>query len=164
MRIPLCIAVVLMAAIAACTATQPPAAAAPPADAPLMPLPPGASGKISPEMVGKVSPIPAMMASGEDWTLDMQGTQGMDHHAVLQLSRGPLRLEGTLTFRETITRDGISSMRLDGRLESAEGVANAIVVVDNAPCKDREGNIVPHTIRILLGRQELQGCAQVAVY
>ncbi len=122
------------------------------------------AGKISPNMVGTLSPIPAMIASGEGWTLKMQGKQGMEHNAILIFEKDMKRFEGMVTFRETSERAGVRWMRLDGELHHAQGKANLSMMVGSEPCTDREGRQTRHTIRFVLGREEHIGCADIAMY
>ncbi len=160
-------AVAFAVLVSGCSAAPPPSTLAGGAkDPPAQPAPPTAkrSAKISPEMVGTVSPIPAMIANGEGWTFEMQGQQGMAHHAVLTFGKDTKRFEGTVTFRESSERAGVRWMRLDGELHHAQGKANILIMVGNEPCKDREGRQTRHTIRFVLGREEYVGCADLAMY
>jgi hypothetical protein len=160
--------------IAGCSAVPPPAARAGGAKDPPEPSLPAPTAKhaakISPDMVGTLSPIPAMMAHGEGWTFEMQGTQGMEHHAVLLFQNGNKRFEGTLVFRDSTQQargahqQDIRWMRFDGELSNDAGNTRTTLMVGDEACTDREGRTTRHTLRFVLGREEFVGCADLAMY
>jgi hypothetical protein len=161
-----------LVALVACSAAAPPKAVAGGGKTPMAQAATSGSksgdskpaGKISAEMAGKLSPIPAMMASGEDWTFEMRGTQGMEHHASLLFQGGAKRLEGTVTYRETNEHAGVRWMRFDGTLRNERGDAAFAMTVGEQACKGRDGRQLGHTVRFVLGRTEYAGCADVAMY
>lgn len=158
-------AIAFAALITSCSAAPPPSMLAGGAKEPPAPPPTAKrSAKISPDMVGTVSPIPAMIASGEGWTFEMQGKQGMEHRAVLLFQKGTKRFEGTMTFRESNERAGVRWMHFDGDLSNEAGAVRTMLMVGNEPCTDREGRSTRHTLRFVLGREEYIGCADLAMY
>ncbi|MEQ1513266.1 MAG: hypothetical protein ABL934_11390 [Lysobacteraceae bacterium] len=171
MRIPSCTAVVLMAAITACSATQPPAAAAPPADAPQIPLPPpGASGKLSPEMVGKVSPVPAFMGLGEHFRIDIQSEggespNGLRHHVQLTWGTGTQEAEGTLFYRDIRGPSRGAPIALDGTLDTAKGKKTIRIEILTEPCTDDADVAHPQKVTVMVqGEAAMRGCGDLAVY
>jgi hypothetical protein len=171
MRIQIVTAVLaLIAAITACSATQPPAAA-PPADLPkaLLP-PPGASGKISADMVNKVSPVPAFMGLGEHFNIRIQSeggetADGLRHNVHLVWGMGSDSAEGTLFFRGTPGPSRGAPIALDGTLDTATGRKAIRVEIVTEPCIDDADVAHPQRVSITLqGESKMNGCGDLAVY
>jgi hypothetical protein len=170
MRIPTCTAAVLMAAMTACSATQPPAAAAPPADPPQMRPPAGASGKLSPEMVGRVSPVPAFMGLGEHFNIQIQSEggdspTGLRHRVALAWGTGTHEAEGTLFYRDTPGPSHGAPIALDGTLDTAKGSKTIRVEIVTEPCTDEADVTHPQQVTITVqGETPMHGCGELAVY
>lgn len=177
MRIRTTFAVLLMMTLSACSATTPTEAAAPPpatagvASGP----PPGASGKISPGMVGKVSPVPAFMGLGEHFNIEIQSqggqtAEGMRHRVHLIWGMGTHDAEGTLFYRSTPDRSTPGPARgapiaLDGTLETAQGRKTIRVDILTEACTDDADRAHPQRVKIALqGEADMHGCGDLAVY
>lgn len=155
--------------LAACTATAPTEAAAP--DPMPAGLPPGASGKLSPEMVGKVSPVPAFMGLGEHFRIDIQSDGGQTpdgyrHRVQLTWGTGTRQAEGTLFYRGTTgTSSRGAPIALDGTLDTTAGKKTIRVEIATEFCTDEAD--VAHTQRVAVtvqGEAVMHGCGDLAVY
>ncbi|NOT88065.1 MAG: hypothetical protein HOP03_07775 [Lysobacter sp.] len=171
MRIPTCTAVVLIAALTACTATQPQAAAAPPTDPPqASPPPPGASGKISADMVDKVSPVAAFRGLGEHFNIEIQSeggptADGLRHRVHLAWGMGTHEADGTLFYRDTPGPARGAPIALDGTLDTAKGKQAIRVEIVTAACTDDADVVHPQRVKIALqGESAMAGCGDLAVY
>jgi hypothetical protein len=171
MRIPTCTAVVLIAALTACTATQPQAAAAPLADPPQASLPPpGASGKISADMVDKVSPVPAFMGLGEHFNIEIQSeggptVEGLRHRVHLVWGMGTYEADGTLFYRGTPGPSRGVPIALDGTLDTVKGKQVIRVEIVTEACTDDADMSHPQRVKIVLGTEaQMHGCGDLAVY
>jgi hypothetical protein len=170
MRMPrnmLVLALAATAVLAACTATTPTEAAAP--DAPPSGPPPGASGKLSPEMVGKVSPVPAFMGQGEHlgkrWMIHIRSEGQMRHSVELIWTREHLRREGTLFYRDTPGPSRGAPIALDGTLDTATGKQMILVEIATEACTDDATAAFPQRVKITLqGETGMSGCGELAVY
>lgn len=171
MRIPTCTAVVLIAALTACTATPPQAAAAPPADPPQAALPPpGASGKLSADMVGKVSPVPAFMGLGEHFNIEIQGeggptAEGLRHRVHLVWGMGAYEADGALFYRGTPGPSRGAPIALDGTLDTAKGKQAIRVEIVTEACTDDADVAHPQRVTVTVqGESVMRGCGDLAVY
>lgn len=171
MRIPTCTAVVLIAALTACTATPPQAAAAPPADPPQAALPPpGASGKLSADMVGKVSPVPAFMGLGEHFNIEIQGeggptAEGLRHRVHLVWGMGAYEADGALFYRGTPGPSRGAPIALDGTLDTAKGKQAIRVEIATEACTDDADVAHPQRVTVTVqGEPVMRGCGDLAVY
>ncbi len=163
----------LATTLAACSATTPTDTAATPsapADAPTSGPPAGASGKISPGMVGKVSPVPAFMGLGEHFNIEIQSeggqtAEGMPHRVHLVWGMGTYDAEGTLFYRSTPGPSRGASIALDGTLETANGQKTIRVEIVTEPCTDDDDRAHPQRVTIVLqGEADMHGCGDLAVY
>jgi hypothetical protein len=154
--------------LAACTATAPTEAAAPDA-APSGP-PPGASGKLSPEMVGKVSPVPAFMGLGEHFNIQIQSeggdsANGLRHRVHLVWGTGTREAEGTLVYRGTPGPAHGAPIALDGTLETATGKKTIRVEIVTEACTDDADVAHPQRVTVAVqGETAMRGCGELAVY
>ena len=171
MRIPTCTAVVLIAALTACTATQPQAAAAPPADLPQASLPPpGASAKISAEMADKVSPVAAFKGLGEHFNIEIQSeggptAEGLRHRVHLVWGMGTYEADGTLFYRGTPGPSRGAPIALDGTLDTAKGKQAIRVEIDTEACTDDADIAHPQRVTVTMqGEPVMRGCGDLAVY
>jgi hypothetical protein len=152
--------------LAACTATTPTEAAAP--DAPTPGPPPGASGKLSAQMVDKVSPVPAFMGRGQYFKIDIQseGSQtpeGLRHH--VQLVWGTREAEGTLLYRGTPGPSRGAPIALDGTLDTATGKQTIRVEIVTEACTDETHAARPQRVTVTVqGQAAMRGCGELAVY
>lgn len=171
MRIPNCTAVVLIAALTACTATQPQAAPAPLADPPQASLPPpGASGKISADMVDKVSPVAAFRGLGEHFNIEIQSeggptAEGLRHRVHVVWGMGSYEAEGTLFYRGTPGPSRGAPIALDGTLDTAKGKQAIRVEIDTEACTDDADIAHPQRVTVTVqGEPLMRGCGDLAVY
>jgi hypothetical protein len=171
MRIPTGTAAMLMVAMTACSATQPTAATAPSADSPQATLPPpGASAKLSPDMVGKVSPVPAFMGQGEHFRIQIQSeggesADGLRHRVHLVWGMGSDDARGTLFYRGAPGPSRGAPIALDGSLVTAKGSRTIRVEIATEPCIDDADVAHPQRVNITLqGEIKMTGCGELAVY
>ena len=154
--------------LAACSATTPTEAAAPEA-VPSVP-PPGASGKLSPDMVDKVSPVPAFMGLGEHFNIEIksqgeQSTGGMRHHVRLVRGTGSEQAEGMLYYRGTPGPSRGAPIVLAGNLDTAQGSKTVRVEIFTEACTDDADVAHPQRVKIVLqGETDMNGCGDLAVY
>ena len=154
--------------LAACTATAPTEAAAPDP----MPAgpPPGASGKLSPEMVGKVSPVPAFMGLGEHFRIDIQSDGGQTpdgyrHRVQLTWGTGTRQAEGTLFYRSTGASSRGAPIALDGTLDTTAGKKTIRVEIATEACTDEADVAHPQRVSVTVqGEAVMHGCGDLAVY
>lgn len=183
MRIRTTVAILLLMLLTACSAATPTDAAAPgtatpdaatPAVAGTAP-PPGAAGKISPDMVGKVSPVPAFKGLGEHFNIEIQSlgertAEGMRHSVRLVWGMGTYQGEGTLFYRNAPDRSMPGPARgapilLDGTLETAQGPKTIRVEITTEACTDDADRPHPQRVTVALqGETGMQGCGDLAVY
>lgn len=162
---PLAIASILavLAPLAACTAAAP-------ADAkeasPLAPSGGKPAGKISPEMVGRLSPIPAFKGQGDGWRVEIRALDATQHHVALQwpasgeTATGTARYDGPLN----VAREA-GPLILNGALERGGAKRPLRVEIRAQACVDRDGIARPHTIAIAIGAEPpLHGCGDLAMY
>ncbi len=185
MRIRTTVAMLLMMLLTACSAatqtdaaapvTAVPETATPNASTPAAGPPPGAAGKISPDMVGKVSPVPAFMGLGEHFHIEIQSlgeqtAEGMRHRVHLVWGMGTHEAEGTLFYRSAPDRSMPGPARgapilLDGTLETAQGPKSLRVDIITEACTDDADRPHPQRVTIALqGETGMQGCGDLAVY
>lgn len=158
--------------LAACSTPEPtapatppaPAAAAAPADAPTAP-PPGASGKLSPEMVATVSPVPAFRGLGEHFNIQITSAGEMRHTVALTWGTGTRQADGEVFWRGAPGPKHDGPIALDGTL-MVDGMARRIdVEITAGACTDEADQ--PHTHRVVVkvdGEGTLNGCGDLAVY
>ena len=169
MRIPTGTAAMLMVALTACSATQPTAATAPTADPQEAP-PPGASAKLSPEMVGKVSPVPAFMGQGEHFRIQIQSeggapADGLRHRVHLVWGMGSNDAKGTLFYRGAPGPSRGAPIALDGTLDTAKGSRTIRVEIATEPCIDDADVAHPQRVNVTVqGETRMTGCGELAVY
>lgn len=168
-------AALLISILAACSATTPTDAvatetAAPEASAAASGPPPGAAGKISPDMVGKVSPVPAFMGLGEHFNIDIQSQgeqtpEGMRHSVRLVWGMGTYEGEGTLFYRSAPGPARGAPILLDGTLQTAQGPKTLRVEIVTEACTDDADRPHPQRVTVALqGETGMQGCGDLAVY
>lgn len=146
--------------LAACTATTPTEAAAPP---------PGASGKLSPEMVDKVSPVPAFMGQGEHlgkrWTIHIRSEGQMRHSVELTWTEARIRSDGALFYRGTPGPSRGAPIVLDGTVDTAQGTKAIRVDILTESCTDDADVAHPQRVTVTLqGEAAMRGCGELAVY
>ncbi len=149
--------------LAACSATAPTEAAAPAGP------PPGASGKLSPEMVGTVSPVPAFMGQGEHlgkpWTIHLRSEGQMRHSVQLIWKKEHIRRYGDIFYRGTPGPSRGAPIALDGTLDTRQGRKAIHIDITTAPCIDDADVTHPQRVKISVqGEADLQGCGELAVY
>lgn len=176
-------ATLLMSVLVACSAATPTDATAPdaaatesaapdastPAVASAGP-PPGAAGKISPDMVGKVSPVPAFKGLGEHFNIEIQSQgeqtpEGMRHSVRLVWGMGTYEGEGTLFYRSAPGPARGAPILLDGTLQTAQGPKTIRVEITTEACTDDADRPHPQRVTVALqGETGMQGCGDLAVY
>ena len=154
---------VLSIVLAACSATAPTEAAAPTGP------PPGASGKLSPDMVGKVSPVPAFMGQGEymgkQWTIHLRSEGQMRHSVQLIWKKEHIRRYGDMFYRGTPGPSRGAPIALDGSLDTRQGRRAILIEITTASCTDGTNAKHPQRVKISVqGEADLQGCGELAVY
>ena len=168
-------AALLISVLAACSATTPTDAVAtgtamPEASAAASGPPPGAAGKISPDMVGKVSPVPAFKGLGEHFNIEIQSQgeqtpEGMRHSVRLVWGMGTYEGEGTLFYRSAPGPARGAPILLDGTLQTAQGSKTLRVEIVTEACTDDADQPHPQRVTVALqGETGMQGCGDLAVY
>jgi hypothetical protein len=156
----LAITVAMSVVLAACSAIAQIEAAAPL---------PRASGKLSPDMVNKVSPVPAFMGQGEhlgkQWTIHVRSEGQMRHRVELNWAKEQQRRDGELFYRGTPGPSRGVPIVLDGTLDTSTGKKTIRVEIATEPCTDDAKVVHPQRAVIsVLGETELSGCGELAVY
>jgi len=163
MRIRTTFAVLLAMSLTACSATTTTEAAT---SGP----PPGASGKLSPGMVGMVSPVPAFKGLGEHFSIEIQSrggqtAEGMPHRVHLVWGMGSHDAEGTLFYRNAPGPSRGAPILLDGTLDTAQGKKTIRVEIVSEACTDDADRPHPQRVKIVVqGETGMQGCGDLAVY
>ncbi|MBX3712297.1 MAG: hypothetical protein KF800_10085 [Lysobacter sp.] len=150
-------------ALAACSAppSAPPAPPAPPAPA----APPAPSPKISPEMAGRVSPVPAFMGLGEHFNIRIHAIGDMRHEVELTWAMGQKTAKGVLIYRDAPGVPRHSPILLDGTLDTAEGTKTLRVEIVGEACTDEADRPHMHRVTVAIdGETTLHGCGDLAVY
>ena len=153
--------------LAACSATTPTDAAAPEA-VPSVP-PPGASGKLSPDMVDKVSPVPAFMGLGErngkQWMIHLRSEGQMRHSVQLIWKKEHIRRDGDMFYRGTPGPSHGAPIALDGTLDTTQGRKAIHIEITTTPCTGDTDVAYPQAVKISVqGEADLKGCGELAVY
>lgn len=149
--------------LAACSAppSAPPAPPAPPAPA----APPAPSHKISPEMAGRVSPVPAFMGLGEHFNIRIHAIGDMRHEVELTWAMGQKTAKGLLVYRDTPGVPRHSPILLDGTLDTAKGTKTLRVEIVGEACTDEADRPHMHRVTVAIdGETTLHGCGDLAVY
>jgi hypothetical protein len=164
----------LLCAVVACSATPPTEARAPAAemsgDRPTAAAPPpGASGKLSPEMVGKVSPVPAFMGQGgrgaKRWSIDIRSEGEMRHRVKFIWTEQHKRWEGEVFYSDEPGPSQGAPIVLEGTLDTAKGKRSIRIGIITERCTDHTGATHPQKVTIALqDAAELNGCGELAVY
>ncbi len=171
MRIVLMMIVFAMSAATAC-ASDPNAAASPPnlsstAAAPTQAARP--MGKIAPEMVGKVSPVPAFKGAGKGWSIDIQSSGEsngeMQHHVAFAWNGSSQSADGMLVYRNVPGSALGERIVLDGSIAMSAGRKAMEVEITTTPCTDAAGQHYPQRVRVsVTGMATMTGCGELAVY
>lgn len=152
--------------LVACSAPPlPPAPPAPPAAPAAPPPPPAASPKVSPEMAGRLSPVPAFMGLGEHFNIRIHAIGDMRHEVELTWAMGEKTAKGILVYRDTPSVPRRSPIALDGTLDTADGTKPIRVEIVTEPCTDEADR--PHPQRVTVevdGETTMHGCGDLAVY
>lgn len=156
-------------ALSACSAA-PPADGEPPAPAKPAPATPTAaqpapSAKISADMVGKVSPIPAFRGVGKDWMVEISALDATQHSVVIHWTRTNETAGGTATYRGALDTPRGKPLALTGMVQTGPDRRLLAVEIVTAPCKGADGVEHPQRITITIeGRPDLKGCGDLAMY
>lgn len=140
--------------LAACSAPQtaPPAPAAP-------------SPKVSPEIAGRVSPVPAFMGLGEHFNIRIRSIGDMRHDVELTWAMGQKAAQGVLVYRDAPGVPHRGPIVLDGTLDTADGAKPIRVEIVTEPCIDEADRPHPQRVTVTLeGETTLHGCGDLAVY
>lgn len=156
----------IVVSTSACSAAAPTGAAkeAPPS----APVPPGGkpAGKISPEMVGTLSPIPAFMGRGESWRIEILALDATQHHVALLWPASGERATGTARYDGPlgVARDA-GPLVLSGMLERRGAKRALRIEIRAEACVDADGIARPQRIAIEIGSDAaLRGCGDSAMY
>ncbi len=133
--------------------------------------PPGAAGKISPDMVGNVSPVPAFMGLGEGFSIEIRSegertANGMRHR--VHLVWGTHEAEGTLFYRSASDPNMPGAARtpiaLDGILDTAQGRKTIRVDIVAETCAHALEAYPQRVTVSVQGETAMRGCGELAVY
>jgi hypothetical protein len=124
-------------------------------------VPPGATGKISADQVGKVSPVPAFQGAGADWSVEILSLGDMRHS--VKLASGDDVQTGTAVYQPTTAAQ--SQILLTGTLYASSGDRALRITLTRGECRDAAGRSHRHGVRIdIAGATSLQGCGDLAMY
>ena len=124
-------------------------------------VPPGATGKISADQVGKVSPVPAFQGAGADWSVEILSLGEMRHS--VKLASGDDVQTGTAIYQPTTNEQ--SQILLTGTLYANGGDRALRITLTRGECRDAAGRSHRHGVRIdIAGATSLQGCGDLAMY
>ncbi|MBP6750076.1 MAG: hypothetical protein KA144_10590 [Xanthomonadaceae bacterium] len=169
MPTPFATALVAMLAtlIAACGAASPPAAAAKQAPPPATEAPSGKpAGKISPDMVGKLSPIATFIGRGDGWRIEIRALDTRQHHVALHWAKPARTDTGTARYFGALDIPPGSTLVLNGHLRTPTDSTQTLdIEIRSQDCIDDQGTPRPQTIVLTLadGRR-LEGCGDLARY
>jgi len=124
-------------------------------------VPPGATGKISADQVGKVSPVPAFQGAGADWSVEILSLGEMRHS--VKLASGDDVQTGTAVYQPTTNAQ--AQILLTGTLYASGGDRALRITLTRGECRDAAGRSHQHGVRIdIAGATPLQGCGDLAMY
>jgi hypothetical protein len=124
-------------------------------------VPPGATGKISADQVGKVSPVPAFQGAGADWSVEILSVGDMRH--TIKLTSGDDVQTGTAVYQPMTAAP--PQILLTGTLYATQGDRALRITLTRAGCRDAAGAMHQHGVRIdIAGMAPLQGCGDLAMY
>ena len=124
-------------------------------------VPPGATGKISADQVGKVSPVPAFQGAGADWSVEILSLGEMRHS--VKLASGDDVQTGTAVYQPTTSAQ--AQILLTGTLYARGGDRALRITLTRGECRDAAGRSHQHGVRIdIAGATPLQGCGDLAMY
>jgi hypothetical protein len=159
----------MFALLAACSVASPPNAVA--GGAKETPPPPTAkpsgkpAAKISPDMVGKLSPIPAFIGQGEGWRVKIQSLDATQHHVALEWTNKRVTESGTARYLGALDIARGSPLAIDGMLQTRDGAKTLRIEIRTEICVDTAGVARPQRIAIAVdGRAPLNGCGDLAMY
>ena len=123
-------------------------------------VPPGATGKISADQVGKVSPVPAFQGAGADWSVEILSLGEMRHS--VKLASGDDVQTGTAVYQPAADKQQIL---LTGTLYATQNDRALRITLTRGECRDAAGRAHRHRVRIdVAGATSLQGCGDLAMY
>jgi hypothetical protein len=164
----------MLAMLVACSAAAPPNAIAGGETHGGKPVPAGAAlvqasaakpaGKISADMVGKISPIAAFIGQGNDWTVNIDALDATQHLVTLEWTRLRRTDSGTAVYGGPLDIARGRPLALEGRLQTEHGVKALRVEIRTESCTDDQGAVRPQRIVLLIeGRTALKGCGDLAM-
>lgn len=146
--------IVAGATLAACSA--PPAAA---------PAPPAPSPKVSAEMAGRVSPVPAFTGLGEHFDIRIHAIGDMRHEVELTWAMGQKTAQGVLVYRGAPGVPHRGPIALDGTLDTRDGAKKMRVEIVTESCTDEADRTHPQRVIVEVeGETTMHGCGDLAVY
>ncbi len=158
----------LFALLAACSVAAPPNAVAGGAQElpPTSEKPSGKpAGKISPHMVGKLSPIPAFIGEGRGWRVKIRSLDSSQHHVDVEWTMSAITESGTARYRGALDVARGSPLAIDGMLQTRDGARTLQIEILTEACTDAAGVVRPQRIDIMVeGRAPLNGCGDLAMY
>jgi hypothetical protein len=126
---------------------------------------PKPAGKISADMVGKVSPIPAFKGQGRGWRIDIHALDATQHHVALRWAETRATDSGTAIYRGSLQLPRANPLALDGRLQTRGGAKTLRIEIHRERCIDIDGTERPQRIVVTIeGRPGFEGCGDSAVY
>lgn len=158
----------LLGLLSACSAATPPnavAGAAPPS--PVASEAPAAkpAAKMSPEMVGSVSPIGIFLGQGRDWRIEIRALDPRQHQVSLQWTALGRTDSGTAVYAGPLDIARNRPLALQGRLQTPQGVKPLRIEIRSEACTDHQGVARPQRIALTLdGGAALNGCGDLAMF
>lgn len=146
-----------------CSAVAPPAVVA--GEAPTA----KPAAKISPEMVGTLSPIGVFLGQGRDqgrgWRVEIRALDPRQHHVALQWTAPDRSDRGTAVYDGPLDIARDRPLVLQGRLQTPQGVQPLRIEIRTEACRDTEGANRPQRIVLVIdGRAPLNGCGDLAMF
>lgn len=154
--------------LSACSAATPPnavAGGAPPAQVAGEAPTAKPSAKMSPEMVGTVSPIGIFLGQGRDWRIEIRALDPRQHRVSLQWTALGRTDSGTAVYAGPLDIARNRPLALEGRLQTPQGLKPLRVEIRSETCTDPQGVDRPQRIAVTLdGGAALNGCGDLAMF
>jgi hypothetical protein len=158
----------LFGLLSACSAATPPNAVAggapPPQVAGEAPTAKPAA-KMSPAMVGTVSPVGIFLGQGRDWRIEIRALDPRQHQVSLQWTALGRTDSGTAVYDGPLDIPRNRPLALEGRLQTPQGTKPLRIEIRSEACTDHQGVARPQRIALVLdGRTALNGCGDLAMF
>lgn len=111
----------------------------------------------------QVSPVIALRAGGEHWSLHVENAGGHAHDADLAWEDGGQRATGSLQYQPDPAPSADAPIVLMGTLVTPAGPRRVRVAINERACKDAAGEAYTHAVHITIeGMAPMHGCGDLA--